>query len=374
MDYGRMSFWTLNFYHMSLPTADNLKLRCPAVSVATISNTLQCVLLDASSRKMFSPSYTVTCVFLLISFINTLHRYSNIYHRYRILCGIPSVYLLYSWKFPSAGLKVLPKKGTTSLFTSTCLPIKDWLSSPKNQSVGGEMCSALLPHMLGGSVIKSFLFCESHIYICLIFIPWEPACPPGSVACFRWQVATIFLLTVTFISDYTDNRPEVHSKGFLVFSLSFCGLSPSLFSLHILPSSCCLLLLLWCCWPCCPSFTHIPWDLLLPFHIHYNFNSPSPKALLLHSFTTHSYPTSCFITLQSFHLFHLEPHAPSLDSSVHLLSVSFFGFSHQILISCLIHIPCLITSACFFSCCISSPVPVSLWTLHIPLHPPLSLS
>lgn len=186
MDYGRMSFWTLNFYHMSLPTADNLKLRCPAVSVATISNTLQCVLLDASSRKMFSPSYTVTCVFLLISFINTLHRYSNIYHRYRILCGIPSVYLLYSWKFPSAGLKVLPKKGTTSLFTSTCLPIKDWLSSPKNLSVGGEMCSALLPHMLGGSVIKSFLFWISYLH--LLNLHPVRACVPSWI-CGLLQVA-----------------------------------------------------------------------------------------------------------------------------------------------------------------------------------------
>lgn len=114
---------------------------------------------------------------LLISFINTFHRYFNIYHRYKILYGIPSVYLLYSWKFAFAGLRIQPKKETTSLFTSICLPLKDWLCSPRNHSRSGEVCSGLLLQMLRGPVIKSLLFCESHVYICLTFIP-HAACVP----------------------------------------------------------------------------------------------------------------------------------------------------------------------------------------------------
>lgn len=149
----------LIFIACPCPTADNLKSKCPAVSVAIVSNTLECVLLDAS-RKMFSPSYTVTHFISAESFINTFHWYFNIYHWCRILRGIPYVYLLYSWKFPSAGLRVQPKKGPL-LSSPPCLPLKDWLSFPKNQSMNGEMCSGLLPHMLRRAVVKFLLFYES---------------------------------------------------------------------------------------------------------------------------------------------------------------------------------------------------------------------
>lgn len=136
-------------------------------------------------------------------------------------------------------------------------------------------------------------------------------------ACFRGQVATIFLLTATFISNHTGSRLKAHIYVFQVFSLSFCGSSLFLFSLHILPSSCCLVAVTMILLSLLPSFTHMPWNLLLPFYSRYNFYSPSLKALLLHSLTTHQ--ASCFITLQSFHLYHLGPHAPSLASPLYLL-------------------------------------------------------
>lgn len=102
------------------------------------------------------------------------------------------------------------------------------------------MYSGLLPHMLRGSFIKSLLFCESHVHIC--FIPQAACVPTGVYGLF--QVATVFLLTATFISNHTDSRLEGHTHVFQLFSLLFCGPSLSLFSLHVLPSSCCLLLLL----------------------------------------------------------------------------------------------------------------------------------
>lgn len=61
MDYHRMSSWTLNFYHMSLSNSRLPKIEVwPAGIMATLSNSVKCVLLGAS-RKMFLPSYSVTC-------------------------------------------------------------------------------------------------------------------------------------------------------------------------------------------------------------------------------------------------------------------------------------------------------------------------
>lgn len=155
------------------------------------------------------------------------------------------LYLLYSWKFPWAGLRMQPKKETTSLFTSICLPLKVWLSSPRNQSRSGEVCSGLLPQMLRGSVIRSLLFCESHFYICLTFIP-QAVCVPMWV-CSLLQVTTIFLLTATFISNHTDKlevssfplHTEAHSCPFshFIFCLhpaAYCCYDPD----DLLPSLC----------------------------------------------------------------------------------------------------------------------------------------
>lgn len=130
-------------------------------------------------------------------------------------------------------------------------------------------------------------------------------------------------------------------------------------------------------WPCSPPFSPALWDLLIPFCIHYYFYSPSPKALLLHSLTltTYSYQASCFIALQSFHLNHLEPRAPSMAGPFHLLSVPFFSFSHQVLVSRLICGLHCIASACFSPCHVSCPC--ANWSLHSahPTIPPvLSLS
>lgn len=176
-------------------------------------------------------------------------------------------------------------------------------------------------------------------------------CPPGTAACFRWQVATILLLTATSISDHTANRLEGHAGLFQLFFLVPGHSLTSYFGFGLVPAgvsvrtgctvgwtspvSCSLRQL---DWPSCPPFPYVLWDVLIPFCPNYYFYSPSPKSLLLNSLTltTYSYQASCFITLRSFQLNHSEPCAPSQAVPFHLLSVPFFCFSHQVLVLCLI--------------------------------------
>lgn len=107
---------------------------------------------------------------------------------------------------------------------------------------------------------------------------------------------------------------------------------------------------------CCPPFPHALWDLLIPFHTHYYFFFPKPKALLLYSFTLTAYScqASHFITLQS-SIWITQSHMLCLwPGPFHLLSIPFFTFSHQILVSCLIQVLCCSASACIFPRCFSS--------------------
>lgn len=70
------------------------------------------------------------------------------------------------------------------------------VSAPKS-SMSGEKCPALNYALvpLRGSLTGFLLFCESHVYIWLPSSLEQPVCPSEAVACFRWQVATILLLT-----------------------------------------------------------------------------------------------------------------------------------------------------------------------------------
>lgn len=123
---------------------------------------------------------------------------------------------------------------------------------------------------------------------------------------------------------------------------------------------------------CCPPFPHALWDLLIPFHTHYYFFFPKPKALLLHSFTLTAYScqASHFITLQSSHLNHSEPHALSLARpfSSPVNTFLYFFSSNSSLMS---HSGLVLFSFClhFSSLLFISPCP-SAYPPCAPYHPP----
>lgn len=126
------SWWTiieclpelLIFIICLCPTTDNLKSKCGLQEVWLCSQIVSSVFFWVLVGKCFHILTQWHVLSLLISFINTFHRYFNMHHRYRIFCGIPSVYVLYSWKFPSAGMRIQPKEGTISLFPSIYLLLK----------------------------------------------------------------------------------------------------------------------------------------------------------------------------------------------------------------------------------------------------------
>lgn len=108
-----------------------------------------------------------------------------------------------------------------------------------------QFCPSSPIDPLRGSLTKFLLFCESHFSIWLPSSLEQPVGPPGAAACFRWQVATILLLSATFISDHTANRLEGHAGLFQLFLLSSCGLFLALPSLRILALAWCLLVSAW---------------------------------------------------------------------------------------------------------------------------------
>lgn len=173
------------------------------------------------------------------------------------------------------------------------------------------------------------LFCESHVYICLTFSP-KAACVSTWICGLLQGTSSHYLLAdcnLHFKPHWQQTQgphPCLSALFPFVVWLIPVPFLPSYFAFILLPVAVVMILL-----ALLHSFTHMPWNLLLPFCIY----SPSLKALLLHSLTTRICQASCFITLQSFHLYHLGPHAPSLAGPLHLLSVHFLGCSHQILIS-----------------------------------------
>lgn len=333
--------------------------------------------------------------------------------QYRKLCGTPSLCLPHSY---SRGLWLVgcgySQKGAVVTFCDSVIPFR--LPAPKGliifnvfslkSSMRGKKCPALnythplmwtcLEDLLLGFLSSSSYLLLTSIFYNITFIPWA--------ACVTTQGYGLLQLAH---SPYPLADCNLPSRSHFQqtwgpcwsFSVLFpctqwpipCPSLPSYFVFGPMP-----MVAAWelsaqevgspllhshgqLHWLCCLLFPYVLWDLLIPFCSQYYFYSCRPKALLLHSLTltAYSYQAFYFITLQSFHLNHWEPHALSLAGPFHLLSVPFFSFLHQILVSCLICGLHCIASAFFSPCQFSSSH--ANWFLSTPptlLSSSLSLS